>query len=63
MMFRGGIYEAGYDEQLSCTVLEMPYQGTITAIFILPDKGKMKNVEEAIKTDTLVRWKKLTTRK
>ncbi|XP_040334085.1 serpin A12 isoform X1 [Herpailurus yagouaroundi] len=63
MMFRGGIYEAGYDEQLSCTVLEMPYQGTITAIFILPDKGKMKNVEEAINTDTLVRWKKLTTRK
>ncbi|XP_029806841.1 serpin A12 [Suricata suricatta] len=63
MMFRGGMYKVGYDEQLSCTVLEMPYEGTITAIFILPDKGKMKNVEEALNMDTLVRWKKQMTQR
>ncbi|XP_025726226.1 serpin A12 [Callorhinus ursinus] len=63
MMFHGGMYEAGYDRQLSCTVLEMPYQGTITATFILPDEGKMKNVEAALKRDTLDRWKKLVTRR
>lgn len=63
MMFHGGMYETGYDRQLSCTILEMPYQGTITATFILPDEGKMKNVEAALKRDTLDRWKKLVTRR
>lgn len=63
MMFRGGMYETGYDEQLSCTILEMPYQGTISATFILPDEGKMKTVEEALKADTFDRWKKLITRR
>ncbi|XP_045671728.1 serpin A12 [Ursus americanus] len=63
MMFRGGMYDAGYDNQLSCTILEMPYQGTIAATFILPDEGKMKTVEEALKMDTLDRWKKLITRR
>ncbi|XP_039110482.1 serpin A12 [Hyaena hyaena] len=63
MMFRGGMYETCYDEQLSCTVLEMSYQGTLTATFVLPDKGKMENVEKALNTDTLVRWKKLMTQR
>ncbi|XP_004434294.1 PREDICTED: serpin A12 [Ceratotherium simum simum] len=63
MMFRGGMYEVGHDDQLSCTVLEMPYQGNITATFILPDEGKMKQVEEALSTDAFAKWKKLITRR
>ncbi|ELK01172.1 serpin A12 [Pteropus alecto] len=63
MMFRGGIYSIGHDDQLSCTVLEMPYQNNMTAIFILPDEGKMKQVEEALGLDTFDRWKKLITRR
>lgn len=63
MMFRGGMYQIGHDDQLSCTILEMPYQNNITAIFILPDEGKMKQVEEALRMDTFDRWKKLITRR
>lgn len=63
MMFRGGMYAVGHDDQLSCTVLETPYQGNITATFILPDEGKMKQVEEALRTDTFARWKRLITQR
>ncbi|XP_004682085.2 PREDICTED: serpin A12 [Condylura cristata] len=63
MMSHGGMYEVGRDDELACTVLEMPYQGNITATFILPDEGKMKTVEKALKTDTLARWKTVITRR
>ncbi|KAG8514315.1 Serpin A12, partial [Galemys pyrenaicus] len=63
MMFHGGMYEVGRDDELSCTVLEMPYQGNITATFILPDEGQMKTVEKTLKRDTFARWKNLITRR
>ncbi|XP_008157778.2 serpin A12 [Eptesicus fuscus] len=63
MMFHGGMYAVGYDEQLGCTVLEMPYFNNITAIFVLPDKGNMRRVEEALELDTFDRWKKLIVRR
>ncbi|KAM6202682.1 serpin A12 [Rhynchocyon petersi] len=59
MMFRTGMYKVGHDDQLSCTVLEMPYQGNMTAIFILPDEGKLANVEEAMVTNVMDSWKKV----
>ncbi|XP_057587833.1 serpin A12 [Hippopotamus amphibius kiboko] len=59
MMFHMGMYEVGHDDQLSCTVLEIPYRGNITAVFILPDEGKMKDVEQALGMNTFARWKKL----
>ena len=63
MMFHMGMYEVGHDDQLSCTVLEMPYQGNMMAVFILPDEGKMKHVEEALGMNTFARWKKLLIRR
>ncbi|XP_004455966.2 serpin A12 [Dasypus novemcinctus] len=63
MMFRGGMYKMGHDDRLSCTVLEMPYKRNLTAILVLPDKGKLRQVEEAIQVDTMARWKKLTTQR
>ncbi|XP_007942738.1 serpin A12 [Orycteropus afer afer] len=63
MMFHGSMYKVGRDDQLSCTVLEMPYQGNITAIFILPDEGKLASVEEAITTNVLARWRKIITQR
>ncbi|XP_054422932.1 serpin A12 [Pteronotus mesoamericanus] len=59
MMFRGGMYEVGHDNQLSCTVLTMPYYNNIMALFILPEKGKMRQVEQALGPDTFDRWKNL----
>ncbi|OBS65598.1 hypothetical protein A6R68_05862, partial [Neotoma lepida] len=33
------------DEDLSCTVVELKYTGNASALFILPDEGKMQQVE------------------
>ncbi|KAJ1069878.1 PREDICTED: serpin A12 isoform X1 [Capra hircus] len=63
MMFHVGVYNVGRDDQLSCTVLEMPYQSNFTAIFVLPDEGRMKQVEEALGLETFARWKKLLVRR
>lgn len=63
MMFHVGMYKVGRDDQLNCTVLEMPYQSDFMAIFVLPDEGKMKQVEEALGLDTFDRWQKLLVRR
>uniref|UniRef100_A0A8D2CKS2 Serpin family A member 12 n=1 Tax=Sciurus vulgaris TaxID=55149 RepID=A0A8D2CKS2_SCIVU len=63
MMFHGGMYDVGYDDKLSCTLLEIPYHGNITATFILPDKGKMKNLEEGLQVDIFGRWKRLMSKR
>ncbi|XP_044517801.1 serpin A12-like [Gracilinanus agilis] len=54
MMYRGGKYRIGYDEQLSSRILELPFKGNVTGLFILPDKGKLKNVEEGLNKDKLM---------
>ncbi|XP_019498005.1 PREDICTED: serpin A12 [Hipposideros armiger] len=59
MMFRAGMYKVGRDDQLGCTVLEMPYKNSFTATFILPEEGKKEQVEKALRLDTFYRWKKL----
>ncbi|XP_008592160.1 PREDICTED: serpin A12 [Galeopterus variegatus] len=59
MMFRGGMYEVGYDDQLSCAILEIPYHENITATFVLPDEGKLEHVVEGLQEDIFARWKKL----
>lgn len=63
MMHHTGMYEVGRDDQLSCSILNMPFQGDISAFFILPDKGKMQQIEEALNADTLDRWRNLMSRR
>ncbi|KAK2104689.1 Alpha-1-antichymotrypsin [Saguinus oedipus] len=45
------------DEELSCTVLELPYTGNASALFILPDRDKMEEVEAMLLPETLKRWR------
>ncbi|NWS18836.1 A1AT antiproteinase, partial [Pachyramphus minor] len=56
MMQRDGISNIYYDEDLSCKVVELPYQGTARALLVLPDDGKMKQVEGALSKETLCKW-------
>uniref|UniRef100_A0A8C3JQ95 Serpin domain-containing protein n=1 Tax=Calidris pygmaea TaxID=425635 RepID=A0A8C3JQ95_9CHAR len=56
MMQRDGNYDSYYDHDLSCEVVEMPYKGTTRALLILPDDGKMKQVEDALSKETLCKW-------
>lgn len=57
MMYREGYYDFLYDEDLSCWVIRMPYNGDYTAWFILPDEGKMKGVEDALSRQLLMKWR------
>ncbi|NXS60861.1 A1AT2 antiproteinase, partial [Brachypteracias leptosomus] len=64
MMQRDSKYNSYYDKDLSCEVVEVPYQGTARALFILPDDGKMKQVEDALSKEILCKWEnKLVSRR
>ncbi|XP_036107381.1 serpin A3-1-like [Molossus molossus] len=45
------------DEELSCTVVELRYNSNYSALFILPDEGRMRTVEAALAPETLTRWR------
>ncbi|NWZ69982.1 SPA3F inhibitor, partial [Acrocephalus arundinaceus] len=64
MMNRDSILNMYDDQDLSCVVVELPYQGTARALLILPDDGKMKQVEDALSKETVCKWdSKLMTRR
>ncbi|XP_042301430.1 alpha-1-antiproteinase-like [Sceloporus undulatus] len=56
MMFRNGLYYTYHDTDLSCQVAVLPYQGTTSAFFVLPDPGKMKQVEDALGRELFLKW-------
>ncbi|KAM6463321.1 alpha-1-antitrypsin-like [Liasis olivaceus] len=56
MMQRMGWFYYYIDEQLSCTVVQMEYDGTAISFFVLPDPGKEKELDEALSVDTLEKW-------
>ncbi|XP_052041116.1 serine protease inhibitor A3N-like [Apodemus sylvaticus] len=45
------------DEELSCSVVELNYTGNANALFILPDQGRMQQVESSLQPETLRKWK------
>ncbi|KFQ27731.1 Alpha-1-antiproteinase, partial [Merops nubicus] len=56
MMHHSKVFNVHRDENLSCWVVEIPYKGTASALFILPDEGTMKQVEDALLEETLSNW-------
>uniref|UniRef100_A0A8C0J2Q5 Serpin domain-containing protein n=1 Tax=Chelonoidis abingdonii TaxID=106734 RepID=A0A8C0J2Q5_CHEAB len=60
MMHRMGRFDLHFDTELSCTVVQLYYNGSATAFFILPNKGKMKQVEDALWKETVSRWSNST---
>ncbi|XP_007473697.1 serine protease inhibitor A3N-like isoform X2 [Monodelphis domestica] len=46
-----------HDKELFCTVVELPYKGNATALFILPDEKKMEDVENSLNPEVLEKWK------
>ncbi|XP_037066697.1 serine protease inhibitor A3M-like, partial [Peromyscus leucopus] len=44
------------DEDLSCSVVELKYTGNASALFILPDEGRMQQVEASLQPETLRKW-------
>ncbi|NWZ76617.1 A1AT protein, partial [Poecile atricapillus] len=58
MMIRDGFYKAYSDRKLSCEVVQIPYKGDVAALFILPNKGKMKQLERALTKNTVSKWER-----
>ncbi|XP_014739977.1 PREDICTED: alpha-1-antitrypsin-like [Sturnus vulgaris] len=58
MMYRKGYYRNYFDEDLSCWLVQIPYNGNVAALFVLPDEGKMKQVEDALLKRTVTKWEK-----
>nr|XP_008163981.1 alpha-1-antitrypsin-like [Chrysemys picta bellii] len=58
MMNSDKTYNTHHDEELSCWVVEIPYKGNAAALFILPDEGKMEQVENALLKETVSKWTK-----
>ncbi|XP_021010373.1 serine protease inhibitor A3B-like [Mus caroli] len=46
------------DEELKCTVVELNYKSNVKAMFILPDQGRMQQVEASLQPETLRKWRK-----
>uniref|UniRef100_A0A4W2DK06 Serpin domain-containing protein n=1 Tax=Bos indicus x Bos taurus TaxID=30522 RepID=A0A4W2DK06_BOBOX len=45
------------DEELGCTLVELTYTSNDSALFILPDEGKMQDLEAKLTPETLTRWR------
>ncbi|XP_066177905.1 alpha-1-antitrypsin-like [Sylvia atricapilla] len=58
MMHQNAHFNVHRDENLSCWVVEIPYKGNVTSLFILPDEGTMKQVEDALLKETVSSWLK-----
>ncbi|XP_004698836.1 alpha-1-antitrypsin [Echinops telfairi] len=56
MMSRLGMFNVHYHTELSSWVLLMEYLGNATAIFILPEQGKLRQVEDQLTQKTLSTW-------
>ncbi|NXU44228.1 A1AT antiproteinase, partial [Drymodes brunneopygia] len=58
MMHQKKDFNVHRDERLSCWVVEIPYKGNVTSLFVLPDEGTMKQVEDALLKETVSNWLK-----
>ncbi|MEE6527932.1 hypothetical protein FKM82_029705, partial [Ascaphus truei] len=60
MMSRLGRYGIYFDNELPCMVLRVPYKNRGFILFVTPELGKLREVEEALSQETIIRWKNST---
>ncbi|XP_047430287.1 alpha-1-antitrypsin homolog [Mugil cephalus] len=56
MMKRTGRYDFYQDSENHTSVVMLPYKGNTSMMIVLPDEGKMKEVEDSICKDHLLHW-------
>ncbi|XP_066132485.1 serpin A9 isoform X1 [Saccopteryx bilineata] len=56
MMHQEEQFAFGVDPDLNCSVLQMDYRGDTTAFFVLPSKGRLGQLEQALSSRTLKKW-------
>lgn len=52
-----------HDRYLPCSVLRMDCRGDAKAFFVLPDRGRVRQVEGALTPEMLARWDRLLQRR
>ncbi|XP_076872262.1 alpha-1-antitrypsin homolog [Brachyhypopomus gauderio] len=57
MMNRAGLYDYFHDEGNFTTIIKVPYNGSASMIIVMPDQGKMEEVEKHICKDHLKYWR------
>ncbi|XP_061563142.1 alpha-1-antitrypsin homolog [Cololabis saira] len=57
MMYEKGDYRTYLDTSMQATVIILPYEGTTSMMVVLPDEGKMKDVEHKINNTYVKHWK------
>uniref|UniRef100_A0A6I8T1N9 Serine (or cysteine) proteinase inhibitor, clade A, member 3K n=1 Tax=Xenopus tropicalis TaxID=8364 RepID=A0A6I8T1N9_XENTR len=63
MMSRMGRFDIFLDNELPCTVLKLPYIDDALMLLIMPELGKIQEVEAALSKDTILRWRNSTSKK
>ncbi|XP_058423891.1 serpin A9-like [Diceros bicornis minor] len=56
MMHQVEQFAFGVDPELNCSVLQMDYSGDIVAFFVLPGRGKMRQLEQVLSARMLRKW-------
>lgn len=56
MMKRNGRYDFYHDSDNHTTVILLPYHGNTSMMIVLPDEGKMKEVEGYITKEHIRHW-------
>ncbi|XP_027712419.1 alpha-1-antiproteinase-like [Vombatus ursinus] len=55
-MSRLGMFHVTHDNDLACWVVTLDYLGNASAFFILPDIGKLEQVENALNKEQFQKW-------
>jgi alpha-1-antitrypsin len=56
MMNRLGMFDLHYCDKLASWVLLLDYVGNVTACFILPDLGKLQQLEDKLNNELLAKF-------
>ncbi|KFO95710.1 Alpha-1-antiproteinase 2, partial [Calypte anna] len=56
MMHQMGRFDFYFDEERSCTVVRLHYNGSATAFLVLPTEGKMNQLEQTLVKETVQEW-------
>ncbi|KAM6311971.1 alpha-1-antiproteinase 2-like [Aegotheles albertisi] len=56
MMYQTGRFDFYFDEERSCTVVRLHYNGSATAFLVLPARGKMKQLEQTLVKEIIQEW-------
>lgn len=56
MMNREGLFHIQYYPELDSSALRMDYQGNTTALFLLPNKGKLQQLEDKLSVELVTKF-------